>query len=168
MRKKCSPSKWSARTSGADIARPHLSRMPDNCRGWLYPGGALGRNRTTNKRIFSQPMLPRLAGCSLGKVVAGILDPLSQIVRQRPLKFGYSVWVRVCSAGETTRLAVFKFGQFGRTPLRQLCRAHRLQTGTNTRAALTPYCSHHIEHVAILIDVSAGQLPADVPRPHND
>jgi hypothetical protein len=45
----------------------------------------------------------------------------------------------------------------------QLSRAHRLQSSTHTRAALTPHCSHHIEYVAVPIGVPTGQLLPDVP-----
>jgi hypothetical protein len=50
----------------------------------------------------------------------------------------------------------------------QLSRTYLLPLGTNTRAALPPHCSHHVEHVAVTIDVSARQPLPDVPRPHND
>jgi hypothetical protein len=52
--------------------------------------------------------------------------------------------------------------QSGQFKSRQLSRTHRLPLGTNTRAALMPHGSHHIEYVAVPIEVSTGQLLPDV------
>ena len=46
----------------------------------------------------------------------------------------------------------------------QLSRTGLLQS----RAAVSPHGSHHIENVAVPINLSARQSLANVPRPHDD